>query len=367
MDSFGGREIVALSDDQKAKVEEFMRKHPEAGRGVALKFNLGRKFVTSRVEECYQNYQRTIQQHHFETVTVSDVLDELRTQKMYIPGSRDREGAALFVINAGKHVPGRFPPASTLKLAFYCGEVLIADPKTSQIGITIISNMEGMQWSNFDLQFQRSIIDFFQANIPARVKNILLYRCPWWVTMMVRMVSPFLKQKMRERIHIVEAGGLTAFVDEGNLPAELGGSLQYDHEAFIKKEMARTVDTGFLSTSAAPDPQEADFGPTRFHTPPPGTTMLVERVVSEDLQRERQRIIEELDERIRQHSEHMKSHALPSDIVKMLRSRATRMALDIEGLAPLEQPTADNPTPSLDQAVGSEGHRARGTAEGASF
>lgn len=336
MSSPGSNDVMSLDDEQKSKLEAFMKKHPEASRDIALKFNLGRKFVPDRVEECYLNYQKAIQDYKFEGVGISDVLDELRTQKMYIPGSRDKEGAALFVINAGKHVPGKYSVSATLKLAFYLGEVLTSDPKTSQIGITLISNMEGMVWSNFDLQFQRSIINFFQANIPARVKNILLYKCPWWVSMMVKMVSPFIKQKMRERIHLVESGGLASFVDMDELPKDLGGSFLYDHERFIKGEMNKSTNVGFLSTAALPAPQGGYADIDESHTPPLGTQLLVEKVVSEDLQKERENIIKELDQRIQRHEENMKHHSLPSDIAKVLRSRATRMTLDAEGFPALE-------------------------------
>lgn len=318
-------------------IEEFMRIHPEASRETAIKFSVGRKFVRERVEECYASYQKTIREHHFESVTVADVLEELRTQKLYIPGSRDKQGAALFVINAGRHVPGQFPTESTLKLAFYLGEVLTRSPRTSQVGVTLISNMEGMEWANFDNQFQRNVIDFFQENIPARVKNILLYKCPWWVSMMVRMVSPFLKQKIRERIHILNEGELTQFVDREQLPTDLGGSYEYDHEGFIRREMSKAPAAlpAFKSTVAEGEAEDRQITEEIMRRPP-GTTALVPDELARELEVERERVLLELDERIRIIQKTIREHTVPTDITRLLRSRTTRLSLDMDAIPIME-------------------------------
>jgi hypothetical protein len=308
-----------------------MMKHPEVTRETALKFLLGRKFNAERAEECFKNYQNVVLEHHFEDLTVADVLEEMRTNKLYIPGTRDRCGAALFIINAAKHVPGQFSLEDTLKLAFYMGEVLTANPKTSEIGVTIISNMEGMEWSNFDNNFQRSVINLFQNNIPARVKTIILYKSPWWVTMMVKMLSPFLKAKMRDRIHICGENELMQYVEQDQLPMDLGGSFDYNNEAFLQREMAR-VPTAILSTKPMAALEEDEGLPE----PPPGTLRLVSDEMADDLNRERTRAIEELDERIRLRRETLKAHTLPLDINKIIQSRAARLSLDLTTIPSLE-------------------------------
>lgn len=316
-------------------VNDFMEAHPEVNRSVALKFNLGRKFISERVEECYQSYQQTVLEHHLENVTAADVLDEMRTQKMYIPGTRDRNGAALFIINAAKHVPGQYDNEQTLRLAFYMGELLTSSPKTAQVGVTIISNMDGLEWANFDNQFQRNIINFFQASIPARVKNIILYRSPWWVSMLVKMVSPFLKQKMRERIHICDEGDLLQFVEPDQLPSNLGGTFDYDHEAFLKREVAKVPSAVITGTTARPTTEEMAAAETQ-HRPPPGTVMLVSDEMASRLNEERERVLHELDEKIRRRRESLKEHTLPIDFSKLLRSKTKRMTLDTSIMPTME-------------------------------
>ena len=58
---------------------------------------------------------------------MEDIEEELRTEKMYVPGTRDKNDAMIFVVNAKNHVPGAFDANDTLKLAFYLGELAISE------------------------------------------------------------------------------------------------------------------------------------------------------------------------------------------------------------------------------------------------
>lgn len=155
--------------------------------------------------------------------------------------------------------------------------------------------------------------------------------------MMVRMVSPFLKQKMRERIRIVNEGELEQYIDKDQLPDQLGGNLAYDHELFIKGEMSKATTAqaaAFTSSSkAAKDEEEDEEVPTQL---PPGTVRLIDEHLARELVEERKRLLAEIDEKIRRHRESMARHTLPSDIAKILRSKMTRMSLDIHGLPSME-------------------------------
>jgi len=330
-------------------LNEFMEAHPELERATALRFLLGRKFILQRAEDCLKSFQETVKQHNFQNVTITDVLEELRTQKLCIPGTRDRNGAALFVINAARHVPSQTPDSqeNALRLAFFMAEKLTSqDVRTQRIGVTLISNMAGMEWASFDNQFQRSIIDFFQNNVPARVKNILLYKCPWWVSMMVRMVSPFLKEKMRNRIHICEEGDLQQFIETDQLPVDLGGTYEYDHEAWIRREMAKMPSNVFTDEALQSLPKDADDITAEFSknkkeirplTPPVGSTMLIDEELSAKLDEERDRILGEIEEKMREHQDVVQEHALPPNITQLVKSRLGRMSVDL-GSIPTLQP-----------------------------
>ncbi len=108
-------------------MNRFHSNHPEIERKTAVKFILGRKFDIDRAESLLQNFQKAIKARNLQTLTIMDVLDELRTQKMYIPGTRDKNGAALFVINAAKHVSGEFEIEESVELAYFLSELVTSE------------------------------------------------------------------------------------------------------------------------------------------------------------------------------------------------------------------------------------------------
>lgn len=316
----------------------------KVSREVALKFLLGRKFDVERAHTLLNNYQRTIQVNHFETVIVSDVVDALKTAEMYIPGTRDRNGAALFIIDAGKHIPGAFSPDDIIRLAFFMGEKIISSPRTQSTGITIIVDMTEFGWKNFDLALQKSVLNLFTENIPARVKNILLYRAPWWISTLVRMVSPFLKQKMRDRLQVVEEGTLQRWVEGAELPVELGGNFKYNHDAFIQAEIEKMGEGAFRSQRHL----DAE-GREIFAIPikaPAGSVQMVDPIIEAELQAERQKTIKKLDEYM---TEMKRNHTVgdperlplgPDDIRRALGSRSERLTMDLGDL-PKAQPNLE--------------------------
>ena len=137
-------EELSLTPGQEAIVSDFLLKYPEASRFTAVKFCFGRKFELNRVFPLYEEYRKIVKERGLQNLTAAQVLHELRTQKMYIPGTRDKKGAALFVVKASRHVIGQFPAESTIKLAYYLGECITASLKTQRNGLTMIIDLTGM-------------------------------------------------------------------------------------------------------------------------------------------------------------------------------------------------------------------------------
>lgn len=330
------QEEIELTVDQETIVKAFLKKYPNADRFTAVKFCFGRKFEVHRVFPLYEAYLQVIQERKLAGIGAVDVLPEMKTQKMYIPGSRDRKGAALFVVQAAKHVPGQFPPESTLKLAFFLGEVITASLKTQRNGISLLIDLHETEWSSFDATFMADLIGFFQNHIPAAVKNILIWRAPWWIKSAIKIVSPFLKEKMRRRIKLCDNFfALKAFVDEDQLPVEFGGTFEYDHEAFIRRQLTHKSNEGILASFATASFSAAEAA---FEGGNEGSAILLSGqsrlLVSPDdeklLQDERLAALKLLDDRLQQlKNEPPETTDFPVPIYDVLNSRACRMTLDV--------------------------------------
>lgn len=332
------QEEINLTIEQEVIVTAFQKQYPEASRFTAVKFCFGRKFELSRVFPLYEGYKKVVKERGLENLTAAQVLHELRTGKMYIPGSRDKMGAALFVIQASKHVIGQFPQESTIKLAYYLGECVTASLKTQRNGLTLILDLDGTEWANFDGNFMAEIIGFFQNHIPAAVKNILIWRAPWWIRTAIQVVSPFLKIKMRKRIKLCDnLHGLLEFVNKSDLPVEFGGSFEYDHEYFIRKELSKGTTEDVLTslTSSSAGDQTAQFAGTVKYLEMDGAECAVSPTLEADLQKERESSLNDLNDQIEfivNHPGLVEGDSVnnyPVPIHSLMQNKIYRLTLDV--------------------------------------
>lgn len=321
-------EEINLTSEQEVIVTAFQKQYPEASRFTAVKFCFGRKFELNRIFPLYEGYKAIVKERGLQNITAADVLHELRTQKMYIPGTRDKKGAALFVVQASKHVIGQFPAESTIKLAYYLGECVTASLKTQRNGLTLIIDLNGTEWANFDGNFMAEIIGFFQNHIPAAVKNILIWRAPWWIRTAIQIVSPFLKEKMRKRIKLCDnLFGLLEFVNESDLPVEFGGSFEYDHDQFIRKELSKESTDDVLSSLTA---EKTDFSSGKRTLEMVGAACVFSPNLEEELQKEREFLISEIDDQIEFLIHHPTEENLyPVPIHDLMQNKIYRMTLDV--------------------------------------
>jgi hypothetical protein len=325
-----------LTPDQKTKLNSFLAENPEASEQTALRFLIGRKWELERVRKLYANYVKTVKEKNLANITITDVLPEMRTQKMYLPGTRAKDESALLVIWGARHKPGEFKTDDTIKLAYYLNQVHVGeDPVTMRKGLCVIVNLEGVSWANSDVAFLKSVIDFFTDNIPASVKHIIVWRAPWWISMLAKMILPFLKEKMRQRILITdEAKDLQDIIDSDKLPSEFpGGQFQYDHKTYVEKELTKmstaqmSIERDILFKSAANEP---------FYEPPqlPGA---IDKMISDDiateLLKQRQKTAHDLEIKIQMRRASLQEHpGIPYDLAHLSLSKKGRLSITHEML-----------------------------------
>ena len=328
-------EEINLTSNQEAIVTAFRKKYPQTTRFTAVKFCFGRKFELNRVIPLYEGYCKVVKTRGLENITVSSVLNELRTQKMYIPGTRDKKGAALFVVKASKHVIGQFPPDSTIKLAFYLGECVTASLKTQRNGITLIIDLTGTEITNFDANFMAEIIGFFQNHIPAAVKNILIWGAPWWIKTAIKVVQPFLKEKMQKRIKLCDnLYGILEYINESDLPVDFGGSFEYDHDYFIRKELSKILSNDVLSALTASQAQagENELKNRIRSFEMAGATCALSPEQEEMLQKEREVVLDQIDEKIEfliKNPTSSEDSGYPVPVYDLMQNKIYRLTLDI--------------------------------------
>lgn len=222
--------ISELTQDQKNMLHDFLQIH-HTNEDTALQFLYARKFDLDRAITLYEEYLSKVELYEFQNVKFVEILPELKTGKLLIPGTRDLKRAGLMIFYAGRHEPDVFPPVATLALTYYLTRILIQDPLNQKHGITIIVDFSDMKWSKLDQDLVRMFVDFFQNGLPVRLKRIILYKPPLWINLFLKLVSLFIKEKLRKRI--ILADSLDEWIDPNNLPQDLSGQLLYDHGYMI--------------------------------------------------------------------------------------------------------------------------------------
>lgn len=330
-----------LTKEQDNIVKNFSEQH-EVSNEISLRFLLGRKWDKDRADTLLDNYIKLKTEKAFEKLTVSEVMDELQTGKLKILGTKAKDGSAILMIDAVKHTPGQFSDSSTLKLSFYMAEVITQEVETQRDGITVLCNMDGLNWEQSDYAFYRDVIQLFQNNFPCRVKNIIVFRPPWWIKMLIGFVSPFMKPKMRNRIHMEsEIEKILDWIEEANLPSEFGGTFTYDHDAFVKRQLAKASTAKIAGIMGKKEENHLEEVPL-------DDKVTVDETLAGELVEEREKAVKELDAAIQKRRQSLTSQQRPIDFTKLARSKAARMNMSLADTMPfsISMVTPQAPPPS---------------------
>jgi len=132
-----------------------------------------------------------------------------------------------------------------------------------------LSTFSGFTGGKVDM---KELMDNIQENVPMRVRLIILLDAPWYVRLLVAFVKPFLKKRMRKKVHLlstflfrsyflvsffqiktykkpiqilsISTSELPKYIPKENILREYGGTLDFDYEAWTKDMLENR---GYLS------------------------------------------------------------------------------------------------------------------------
>lgn len=172
---------------------------------------------------------------------VTQTCVDLSGKAFSIPATADNP--AVLVFQAAKHVPKAFPYSSTLRIIAKLLFELLEHERTLREGVVFLMNMTDYGWSNFCLDDEKRFIDAFQSRFPLRYNSIFLANSPWWIRSVITMVWPFLKPKMRERLHVVSREEILTRLDACVVPQALGGLAAVDIDCFVSARATTQSDS----------------------------------------------------------------------------------------------------------------------------
>ena len=217
-----------------------------------LRFLRARKFDVDRAALLYCNYYKF--RHKYASLLGEmhprAVDHVLRSGLMGITDLRRRDGSIVIQLCPARWDPDTVPFADNFRTMILLLEKLLEDEENQVHGFTIINNQLDVPFSTiFKLsqteQMRKGVFpELLQDSFPGRFKGMHLVNQPWYVSLVLGVIRPFMKQKMRDRLflHGTDHLGLYEHFDPELLPPSLGGSGQEFEvdclERLFEKELA---------------------------------------------------------------------------------------------------------------------------------
>ncbi|KAJ2953835.1 hypothetical protein O0L34_g1464 [Tuta absoluta] len=144
---------------------------------------------------------------------------------------RDQHGRRIMLVESGERWNPREVSLGEVFRGVQLGlESAMVEPKTQVCGVIVILDMKGLSFSHimqFTPSFAKMVVDWIQDSIPIRLKAIHIVSQPYIFNMLFAIFKPFLREKLRKRIHFhgSDRESLFAHVDKKALRARHGGEL----------------------------------------------------------------------------------------------------------------------------------------------
>lgn len=211
---------------------------------TALKFLISRKFDVERALQLYQMHEVTRLRERLTNIDLNDpnLKAELESGKFTILKHRDANNSAIAIFTAKLHSPSKSSKNQSLKKAthrdtlqgiVYQLDSALEDITTQRNGIVFIYNMSNSDYSNFDYELCQKILNLLKGAYPAKLKKVLIVSPPLWFRAPFHLLRLIVREKLRDRVWLLNAGELLDHIPPHALTSELGGTYQHDHIAWI--------------------------------------------------------------------------------------------------------------------------------------
>ncbi|KAM6970441.1 tyrosine-protein phosphatase non-receptor type 9 [Aplochiton taeniatus] len=197
---------------------------------LAVKFLMARKFHVLRAIELFHSYRETRLKEGIVRLQPQEepLRSELLSGKFTVLSVRDPSGASIALYTAKLHHPNKTGNHVVLQALFYLLDRAVESFETQRNGLVFIYDMAGSNYTNFELDLSKKILNLLKGAFPARLKKVLIVGAPVWFRVPYNLLSLLLKEKLRERVQMVRMSDLRLHLPMDCLPEHLGGLLPLD-------------------------------------------------------------------------------------------------------------------------------------------
>ena len=116
-----------------------------------------------------------------------------------------RDGAQLIFFDAKLHDDTSF--FSYLELVHYFLDAALGSRITQQNGITVVMDMAGARWKQFEARMLIKFVESLEDHYPAKLHRVLVLSSPFWVAVLAKTITPLIKSKLSSKLFFIETKG----------------------------------------------------------------------------------------------------------------------------------------------------------------
>lgn len=193
----GDEQLLAqLTEEERGAFDTFLeRVDPLRTRSlnVMLRFLFMCKLDVEKAEKLKNDFDRVWAEVD-DKASDEDCLRELETGK-YALGGVAPNGRGVMHCYAELHVPADFDVDVMVKTSFLVMDMVMTDPAAAKNGLLWVCWMQNTGWKNFDVRYQRRIVQVFEVFGDAAMNmlgDMHLVSSPWWVRLALAICRPII-------------------------------------------------------------------------------------------------------------------------------------------------------------------------------
>ncbi len=200
-----------------------------------LMFLRARKFNVDRSLQLYVNYHKYRQKysHLLTDYHPTAVEDVLKSGMVRVVDERSKNGPKVIILSPAHWDTQTVPFERNFKTLLLILDKLIEDEHNQIHGFVFINNLERVSlYTIVSLARTEHVkkgifMELMQEAFPARFKGLHLVNQPWYISIVMTIVRPFMKQKLKDRVHLHggDYASLHEHLNPEGLPASFGGLL----------------------------------------------------------------------------------------------------------------------------------------------
>ena len=198
-----------------------------------LVFLRARKFQLDKALHLYVSYHMFRHKHAelLKDLSYNTVEHVFNSGVVKVLNNRAEDGSKVLCVYPRNWNATMFPFLENFRATFLVLDKLIQEEETQVNGFSILYDFTGssvmsmVHVTQSELITKGILIELLQDAFPARFKGVHLVHQPWYVSIVLGVIKPFMKQKLRDRIHSYgeDYSRLHEHIDPRGLPEEFGG------------------------------------------------------------------------------------------------------------------------------------------------